>query len=125
MFINTSDLALILIILKQLLNVIFKIPILSISHSTTSPLLIYRGGENPIPTPEGVPVAIMSPASKVIPFESSETMSETSDMNNPVLELCLSSPFTLLHTLSFIGKGTALLCKIHGPKEVNVSNPFL
>ena len=42
-------------------------PIFSISHSTTSPALRNLGGVKPIPTPAGVPVAIIVPALRVIP----------------------------------------------------------
>jgi hypothetical protein len=40
-----------------------------IAHSTTSPRTRNRGGSKPMPTPAGVPVAMMSPGSSVIPAE--------------------------------------------------------
>ena len=42
----------------------------STSVSTTSPSIRNSCGVRPIPTPSGVPVAMMSPASSVSPFES-------------------------------------------------------
>ena len=44
-------------------------PMPSISIRTTSPRRRYRGGSKPVPTPEGVPVAMMSPGWSVSPFE--------------------------------------------------------
>ena len=44
-------------------------PIPSTSVSMTSPSFIYSGGVRPRPTPSGVPVAMMSPGSSVIPFD--------------------------------------------------------
>ena len=48
-------------------------PIFSIEQIILSPLFMYLGGLKDIQTPHGVPVAIMSPASKVIPFDISDT----------------------------------------------------
>ena len=45
----------------------FSVPIPSITHSTTSPGLRNLGGSKPIPTPAGVPVAMMVPAFRVMP----------------------------------------------------------
>lgn len=53
----------------------FSVPIPSIMHSTTSPGLRNLGGSKPIPTPAGVPVAMMVPAFKVMPRLSSLTTS--------------------------------------------------
>src|SRR5699024_2202829 len=76
-------------------TVLRKTPIFSISTSTTSPLFRYLGGSNPIPTPSHVPVAIISPAFKVCPFEIVEIISGISKIICFVLEDCLTSPFTL------------------------------
>lgn len=53
----------------------FSVPIPSIMHSTTSPGLRNLGGSKPIPTPAGVPVAMMVPAFRVMPRLSSLTTS--------------------------------------------------
>lgn len=53
----------------------FSVPIPSIMHSTTSPGLRNLGGSKPIPTPAGVPVAMMVPALRVMPRLSSLTTS--------------------------------------------------
>ena len=42
-------------------TVFSRTPMPSISMRTTSPCLRYRGGSKPMPTPAGVPVAMMSP----------------------------------------------------------------
>lgn len=44
-----------------------SVPIPSILISIVSPGCKNFGGLNPFPTPDGVPVAIISPASKVVP----------------------------------------------------------
>lgn len=47
-----------------------KVPIGSMVMSMLSPACKNFGGVNPLPTPDGVPVAIISPASSVMPFDS-------------------------------------------------------
>ena len=54
-----------------------KTPSPSISTSATSPAFIKTGGLRNTPTPEGVPVAIMSPGSNVIASEINEINSGT------------------------------------------------
>ena len=44
-----------------------QVPTFSRLTSTTSPSFIHSLGFRPIPTPEGVPVNIMSPGSSVVP----------------------------------------------------------
>ena len=61
-------------------------PIPSILHSTTSPSFRKVGGTIPIPTPAGVPVAIMVPAWSVMPSESMEMISAMPAIRFPVLE---------------------------------------
>lgn len=46
-----------------------NLPSFSISISTTSPDRRNFGGSKPMPTPSGVPVAMMSPGSNVMPLE--------------------------------------------------------
>ena len=46
-----------------------SVPMPSISTRTTSPLFRYFGGSKPMPTPAGVPVAMMSPGISVMPAE--------------------------------------------------------
>ena len=55
--------------------VFFKLPIFSMVQITSSPFFKKLCGTIPRPTPDGVPVAIISPASKVIPFVSSSIIS--------------------------------------------------
>lgn len=52
-----------------------SVPIPSIEHSTISPDFRNLGGSNPMPTPEGVPVAMMVPGISVMPEESSSIIS--------------------------------------------------
>ena len=68
-----------------------------------------------MPTPDGVPVAMISPASKVIPCDKSDTTFGISFKNNFVFEFWRSSPFTLHLISTSTGNGKADLCKITGP----------
>src|SRR4029079_7229617 len=54
-------------------TVFFRIPMPSISTSTTSPTFMNSGGLRAKPTPSGVPVMRMSPASSLHPAENSCT----------------------------------------------------
>ena len=45
-------------------------PMPSISQRTTSPGRMYFGGSKAMPTPEGVPMAMMVPARRVMPWVS-------------------------------------------------------
>lgn len=56
-----------------------------ISIVTTSPGVRKRGGLNPIPTPSGVPVAMMSPGRSVIPAEIVSTSVGMSKIRSRVL----------------------------------------
>ncbi len=73
------------------------------------------GGLNPFPTPDGVPVAIMSPASSVIPFDSVSIKSAIGKIMSPVDPDWRSSPFTRVSTFRFCGSLTADLCTMTGP----------
>ena len=101
------------------LTVFESVPIGGIEISTISPLFKYFGGLKPIPTPAGVPVAMMSPASKVEPLESSVIRRGTEKMNSPVLPSWRISPFTLV-TISNVA-GAASRSSMHGPTGQNVS----
>ena len=52
-------------------TVFLNTPIPSTTQTTSSPSFRNFLGLKPIPTPAGVPVAIMSPGFKVTPFENS------------------------------------------------------
>ena len=54
-----------------------RTPIPSISQRTRSPSARYLGGSKPMPTPAGVPIAMIVPALSVIPWDSSEMTSAT------------------------------------------------
>ena len=69
-----------------------SVPIPSTEHSTTSPDLRNLGGSNPMPTPEGVPVAMMVPGISVMPEESSSIISSMDVISKSVTESCRSSP---------------------------------
>ena len=49
-----------------------NLPIGGISQTTSSPYFSHFPGLYPMPTPDGVPVAMISPASKVIPCDNSD-----------------------------------------------------
>ena len=65
----------------------------SIPHSITAPGHIHSCGLLPAPTPDGVPVAIISPGSKVIPEDKSEIRVGILKSKCFVLERCFSTPF--------------------------------
>ena len=58
-------------ILKQGSSLITQRPFRS-PHHTISEVALVGGGSNPMPTPAGVPVAMMVPARRVMPWDSSE-----------------------------------------------------
>lgn len=71
------------------------LPSCSTTTSTTSPFLRYTGvGFIPIATPEGVPVIITVPFSRVVPWLTKLTMSRTENSMSFVFESCRTSPFT-------------------------------
>ena len=67
------------------LIVLVILPIPSISQVTVSPGFKKFGGTKPMPTPAGVPVAIMVPAFSVIPCDNSEIMCAISKISRLVL----------------------------------------
>ena len=77
-----------------------------------------------MPTPEGVPVAMMVPGISVMPEESSSIISVIDVISRSVTEFCRSSP--LIRELICKAGGNAISSAdvIHGPIGVNPSNPF-
>ena len=63
-----------------------NLPIGGISQTTSSPDFSHFPGLYHMPTTDGVPVAIISPASKVIPCDNSDTTFGISFKNNFVFE---------------------------------------
>ena len=72
-----------------------SLPIFSISQVTMSPDLRNFGGLKPMPTPAGVPVAMIVPASRVMPCDSSAMISEMECSRYFVLLFWRSSPLTV------------------------------
>ena len=62
----------------------FSIPMAGMVISTVSPEWRKRGGLKPTPTPLGVPVAMMSPGKRVVPWEMVWISSGMVKMNSPV-----------------------------------------
>ena len=96
-------------------------PIFSIWHSTTSPGFRNLGGSKPMPTPEGVPVAMMVPGSRVMPEDSSWIIASMPVMRRSVVESCRSSPFTLAEMESAGGKAISSAVVMQGPMGVKPS----
>ena len=106
-------------------TIVFLIhPIPSIPHSTTSPGFRNLGGIIPIPTPAGVPMAMMVPGFNVMPADNSAITWGISKMNISVLLFCRSTSLTLLLMASFGGLGTSSSVTINGPMGVNPSRLF-
>src|SRR3546814_9574047 len=66
-----------------------RVPIFSISHSTTSPGHRNSCGSRPAPTPAGVPVAMISPGSSVITRSEEHTSELQSLMRISYAVFCL------------------------------------
>ena len=105
-------------------TVFLSVPIPSIIHSTASPVSRNFGGTNPMPTPAGVPVAMIVPAFKVMPFVSSQITSSIPWIKSPVLEFWRSSPFTYDWIFNTGGNAVESTVMIHGPSGVNPSRLF-
>ena len=84
-----------------------------ISMRATSPGTRYLGGLKPMPTPAGVPVAMMSPGISVTPAEMVAMMVGTSKMRSRVLAFCRSSPL-IQHRI--LGVGQIDLVPGHRPR---------
>jgi hypothetical protein len=80
----------------------------------------------PIPTPGGVPVAMMSPGTSVMYSLTYEMILRTGKIIVRVLPSCMRSPFTSSHMARFCGSGISSVVTSHGPSGPNVSQllPF-
>src|SRR5579859_23643 len=92
-----------------------SVPMPSISVSMMSPAFKNSGGLRAKPTPLGVPVAMMSPASSVMPCERMEMMLRTSNSILAVVSSCLVTPLTRKYSFSFCGSGISSAVTIQGP----------
>ena len=95
-----------------------KLPIFSMVQVTSCPFFKNFGGSKPAPTPAGVPVAIISPASSVIPSESSWIICSMPVIICVVLPLCLFSPSTLQVSSSSTGNSNSSTVTMQGPIAV-------
>ena len=77
-----------------------------------------------MPTPAGVPVAMIVPGNKVIPEESSSMISAMPVIKRLVLECWRSSPLTLEEIARAGGKATSSAVVIQGPIGVKPSSPL-
>src|SRR5437762_9780895 len=90
-------------------------PIPSTSVSITSPALRNSGGLRANPTPLGVPVAIISPGSNVMPLERIAIIVRIGKIIMLVFPSCLLIPLTRNLTTSCCGSFTSSAVTIHGP----------
>ena len=74
-----------------------------------------------LPTPPGVPVAIMSPGSSVTMSLMNATTAATGKICWPVVAFCFTLPLTVSFIFSFCGSGIASAEAMHGPQGQNVS----
>src|SRR5581483_268726 len=96
-------------------------PMPSMSPSTLSPGFRNTGGTRAKPTPEGVPVLMISPGSSVMPADRLSMIVGMSKIMSRVLPSCITSPLTRQMSRTCCGSGSALLCTIHGPSGQKVS----
>src|SRR5438552_1970494 len=94
----------------------------STSPSTLSPGFKNTGGTRAKPTPDGVPVLMMSPGSSVSPADKLSIVVGMSKIISRVLPSCMTSPLTRQMRRTCWGSGSALLWTIHGPRGQNVSS---
>src|SRR5256885_14277308 len=80
-------------------------PMLSISTSTTSPSCKKSGGVRLNPTPDGVPVAMISPGSRVMRELRKAIVEATEKTILAVVSCCTPRPFTPVVSLSGSGFG--------------------
>ena len=73
------------------------------------------GGSKPMPTPAGVPVAMMVPGSSVIPAVSSSKRAGMPVRKSRVLECCRGSPLTAEEMSSAGGKAISSAVTMQGP----------
>ena len=86
-----------------------RIPMPSTSPSTLSPGFKNTGGTRAKPTPDGVPVLIMSPGSNVKPADKLSIVVGMSKIMSRVLPSCITSPLTRQISRTCCGSGRALL----------------
>src|SRR5271170_3650955 len=92
-----------------------RVPIPSMVTSTRSPALSQRCGLRHNPTPSGVPVAMMSPGSKVMMCDRNSMMAGTSKIILEVLLVCRISPPIFNCSSRFCGSGISSRVTNHGP----------
>src|SRR3569623_961246 len=90
-------------------------PIFSTSHSTTSPGRRNSGGVRANPTPAGVPVAMMSPGSSIMPRDSTAMVSAIEKIWCRVFDDCSNTPLTQQRRSSRCGSAISPAVTIHGP----------
>ena len=101
-------------------TVLRSVPRPVISTSTTSPG--FRNDFSTAPTPEGVPVAMISPGSSVANWLTQATVSATENIMSPVLACCRTCPLTRSSRSNACGSSISSLSTRNGPVGANVSN---
>jgi len=92
-----------------------QLPTPSKATSTTSPSLSQSWGFLPIPTPDGVPVKITSPGSRVVPWLKNAIVFAMPKIWSDVFPSCSVLPLTLVDIFKFWGSLIKLLLTIPGP----------
>ena len=77
-----------------------------------------------MPTPAGVPVAMMVPGSRVMPEDNSSMISAMEVMRRSVVESCRSSPLIREEMASAGGKAISSAVVMQGPMGVKPSRPL-
>src|SRR5688500_1804832 len=93
-------------------------------NSTTSPGFRYWGGFMPRPTPDGVPVAITSPGSRVMNLLTSLTNLSTPKIKSLVFASCTFLPFNDDEIERLFGSPACAHGTRYGPNGAKVSALF-
>src|SRR5450755_5072748 len=99
-------------------------PMCSISTSMTSPSVRKTGGSIAKPTPSGVPVAMISPGSSVMPLDNSAMMRGIEKIIALVFEFCRVRPLTRSAIDRFCGSVSSAVSTTQGPTGHVPSSDF-
>src|SRR5438067_6935734 len=101
-----------------------SVPSFSTLTSNTSPSLRNTGGLRNAPTPSGVPLAITSPGSSVIPCDRYETRYATLKIIFEVFDDCMTLPLSSPSIFSDCTSSISSRVVMNGPNGAKVSRPL-